>query len=186
MCYTELQRYTTNQHTHFHTTNSLTHTDTLCDIPCVCVSGVEDILVKEGANRQRKRIIQESLKCGTKVTPGDRARTNIPRQGSPSGQCCRSLSLTWWLLLFPGPAGDVQSGGGGGGGGGAGTLAGRPPQPRPERLQHGRPQVQGGGQSGQQRHQQGLWQVGGSERSCVKHVCFLDGDATRLVDKSCS
>ncbi|XP_062332122.1 DNA-directed RNA polymerase I subunit RPA1 [Osmerus eperlanus] len=29
--------------------------------------GVEDILVKEGANRQRKRIIQESLKCGTKA-----------------------------------------------------------------------------------------------------------------------
>lgn len=30
--------------------------------------GVEDILVKSGANRKRKKIIQESLKIGTKVS----------------------------------------------------------------------------------------------------------------------
>lgn len=32
-----------------------------------CISGVEDILVKQGANRQRKQIIKESVTCGTKV-----------------------------------------------------------------------------------------------------------------------
>ena len=66
-CVTLNFKGTPQSNTHFHTH---THRDKLCDTPFVCVSGVEDILVKEGANRQRKWIIQESLKCGTKVTPG--------------------------------------------------------------------------------------------------------------------
>ncbi|KAF7649221.1 hypothetical protein LDENG_00144910 [Lucifuga dentata] len=37
--------------------------------------GVEDILVKPGSNRKRRKIIQESLKCGTKVL---QAAFNLP------------------------------------------------------------------------------------------------------------
>lgn len=50
----------------------------------VCVSGVEDILVKPGANRQRKKLIRESQKLGTRVRPkmadigSGRVRTEYP------------------------------------------------------------------------------------------------------------
>lgn len=35
------------------------------------LTGVEDILVKDGANKQRKKIIQKSVSCGSKVHCSD-------------------------------------------------------------------------------------------------------------------
>lgn len=37
------------------------------------LTGVEDILVKDGANKQRKKIIKKSVTCGSKVNYSDPA-----------------------------------------------------------------------------------------------------------------
>lgn len=47
--------------------------------------GVEDILVKPGANKRRKKIIKESLKIGTKVS-----KANVVFTGQPASMNARS------------------------------------------------------------------------------------------------